>query len=58
MVDLETRYADLDLGLADCALVVLAQRYQTDRILSFDERHLRAVAPLRGGAFTLVPFDT
>ena len=58
VIDLETRYADLDLGLADCALVVLAARYQTDRILSFDERHLRAVAPLRGGAFTLVPFDT
>jgi predicted nucleic acid-binding protein len=55
--DLETRYADLELGLADCALIVLAQRHQTTRILSFDERHLRAVVPLDGGTFTLLPTD-
>lgn len=57
VVDLETRYADLNLGLADCALVVIAHRYQTDRILSFDERHLRAIRALGGQAFTLLPFD-
>ncbi len=55
--DLEARYADLELGLVDCALIVLAQRHQTTRILSFDERHLRAVVPLDGGAFTLLPAD-
>lgn len=54
---LEARYADLDLGLADCALIVLAQRHQTTRIVSFDERHLRAVATLEGGSFTLLPAD-
>lgn len=58
VIDLETRYADLALGLADCALVVIAHRYQTERILSFDERHLRAVRPLSGPGFTLLPFDT
>lgn len=57
VMDLETRYADLGLGLADCALVTIAGRYETDRILSFDERHLRAVTPLHGRAFTLVPLD-
>lgn len=57
IIDLETRYADLDLGLADCALVVLAARHRTTRILSFDERHFRAVAPLHGEAFTLLPAD-
>lgn len=57
VLDLESRYADLNLGLADCALIVLADRYQTDRILSFDERHLRAVTPLRGQPFALLPFD-
>ena len=55
--DLEARYADLDLGLADCSLIVLAQRHQTTRILSFDERHLRTVVPLDGGTFTLLPID-
>lgn len=59
VADLDERYADLRLGLADCALVVLAARYETTRILSFDERHLRAVAPLgrASDAFTLLPAD-
>ncbi len=57
IIDLDTRYADLDLGLADCALVTLAARHRTTRILSFDERHFRTVAPLHGKAFTLLPAD-
>jgi hypothetical protein len=55
--DLDARYADLRLGLADCALVVLAYRHETTRLLTFDERHFRAVAPLGGGSFTLLPAD-
>ncbi len=55
---LDERYGDLSLGLADCALVALAARYDTKRILSFDERHFRAVTPLGGGAFTIVPTDS
>ena len=57
IVGLEARYADLRLGLADCALVVLADRFRTERIVSFDERHFRAITSLRGGAFTLLPAD-
>jgi predicted nucleic acid-binding protein len=55
--ELEVRYADLGLGLADCALVALADRFRTRRIVSFDERHFRAVTPLGGGAFTILPAD-
>lgn len=55
--DIDARYADLGLGLADCSLVVIANRYRTDRIVSFDERHFRAVTPLGGGAFTILPYD-
>jgi len=58
VIDLDARYADLDLGLADCALIVLAARHRTTRILSFDERHFRAVTPLHGKAFALLPADT
>ncbi len=58
VADLEARYADLRLGLADCSLVVTAHAHQTKRILSFDERHLRAVAPIDGGSFTLMPGDS
>lgn len=57
IVDLEACYADLGLGLADCALVVLAARHRTTRILSFDERHFRAVHPLYGDVFTILPQD-
>ena len=57
VADLDTRYADLRLGLADCALVVLAHRYETTRVLTFDDRHFRAVTPLSGGSFTLLPAD-
>jgi predicted nucleic acid-binding protein len=57
VVGLETRYADLHLGLADCALVVLADRYRTDRILSFDERHFRSVVSLGGAPFVVLPYD-
>jgi hypothetical protein len=55
---LESTYADLDLGLADVSLVILARRYRTRRVVTFDERHLRAVRPLQGGSFTLLPADT
>ncbi len=57
IVDLDARYADLSLGLADCALVVLAARHGSKSLLTFDERHFRAVTPLDGGAFTLLPAD-
>ena len=50
-------YRDLELGLADASLVVLAQRFETRRLLSFDERAFRALIPLQGGHFTLLPAD-
>jgi len=58
VAELDTRYSDLGLGLADCSIAVLAERYGTRRLLSFDERHFRAVAPLQGGAFELLPADS
>lgn len=51
------RHRDLRLGLADASLVVLAQRYATTRIVTFDERAFRTVVPLQGGAFTVLPAD-
>jgi predicted nucleic acid-binding protein len=49
------RYRDLRLGLADASLVVLADRYKTKRILTFDERAFRTVTPLQGGSFAILP---
>jgi predicted nucleic acid-binding protein len=56
-LDLDRRYADLNVGLADLSVAVVAQKVRTRRILTFDERHFRAVRPLQGGAFTLLPAD-
>jgi predicted nucleic acid-binding protein len=57
MLVLNSRYADLNPGLADLSIVVLAARYNTTRILTFDQRHFRVMQPIQGGAFTLLPFD-
>jgi uncharacterized protein len=57
IIELDKQYSDLRLGLADCALVALANRHHTTRILSFDARHFRAVTPLGGGSFTIMPAD-
>lgn len=55
---LDEQYADLDLGLADLSVVILAHRFRTRRLLTFDERDFRAVTPMAGGSFTLLPRDT
>lgn len=51
------RYRDLRVGLADASLVVLAARHRTRRILTFDHRAFRTVAPLQGGEFVVLPAD-
>jgi len=56
--DLARKYRSLKLGLADCSLAVLAQRYQTRRIPTFDQRAFRRIVPLQGGALTVLPADT
>lgn len=53
----DDRYADLDVGLADLSVVVLAHRFKTRRILTFDERHFRALRSVDGGSFVLLPRD-
>jgi len=55
--ELERRYASLGAGLANLSIVVVAARWSTRRILTFDERHFRSLRPLDGGRFTLLPHD-
>jgi hypothetical protein len=38
-------------------VVILAHRFRARRLLTFDERDFRAVTPLAGGSFTLLPRD-
>lgn len=51
------RYADLELGLTDASVAVLAARHRTTRLLTLDESDFRPLRPLYGTAFTLLPFD-
>jgi predicted nucleic acid-binding protein len=51
------RYRDLEVGLADASMVVLAARFGTSTIVTLDERCFRAMQPLDGGHFTLLPAD-
>lgn len=50
-------YRDLNVGLADASIAVLAARHDMTRVLSLDERHFRAMRPLQGESFTLLPAD-
>ena len=54
---LARRHRDLAIGLADASLIVLAQRFRTRRLVTFDEPAFRNVSPLQGGTFTLLPAD-
>jgi uncharacterized protein len=51
------QYQDQNIGLADASLVILADRYRTDRLLTLDHRHFRVLRTPAGKAFTLLPAD-
>ena len=56
--ELLTQYRDLQFGLADAAVMTTAERLGTERILTVDERHFRAVVSKSGRAFVLLPPDS
>jgi hypothetical protein len=51
------RYRELQIGLADASLVVLANRHGTRDVLTLDERHFRALRGPGGRPFRLLPAD-
>ena len=52
------RYEDIELGLADASIVVLANRHHTSAVLTLDERHFRTVRWNDNQAFRLLPADS
>lgn len=56
---LVAKHRDLKIGLTDGVNAVLAERYETNEILTTDQRHFRVIAPLtrRFDAFRLLPYD-
>jgi len=51
------RYRDLELGIADASIVVLAERHGIGEIVTLDERHFRAVPGPGGRPFRILPAD-
>ncbi len=51
------RHADLEIGLADASLVVLANRYGIRELLTLDERHFRLLRGPGGRPLRLLPAD-
>jgi hypothetical protein len=51
------KYRDLEIGLADASIVVLAHKYGTREILTLDERHFRALRTIDRKKFRLLPAD-
>jgi predicted nucleic acid-binding protein len=51
------RYRDQGIGLADASIVVLAARFETNRVFTLDKRHFRALRTPGGEPFTILPAD-
>ena len=49
------RYADFPLGSVDASVAVLADRLETDLILTLDRRHFSALTTPSGGRYRLLP---
>lgn len=57
-VQIVDRYRDLDVGLADASIVILAEQYGTTDVLTLDERHFRSLRTGNGQSFRLLPADS
>ncbi|MET8004033.1 PIN domain-containing protein [Nonomuraea glycinis] len=55
--DISERYADMAIGLTDASVALIEARHSTTRLLTLDQRHFRAMKPLWGDAFTVLPAD-
>lgn len=54
--ELIAQYRDLDIGLADAAIVATSERLGVERILTVDTRDFRAIKPAKG-KLVLLPAD-
>jgi predicted nucleic acid-binding protein len=55
MAELMRQYADFPLGAADASIVALAERLDTDVIITLDRRHFSAIRPRHCEHFRLLP---
>jgi predicted nucleic acid-binding protein len=55
VAELMDRYADVDLGFVDSAVIAVAERLGERRIGTLDRRHFSVVRPRHHDAFELLP---
>jgi uncharacterized protein len=55
VADLVERYGDFPIGTTDASVAVLADRLETDLIITLDRRHFGAIRSPRGRTFRLLP---
>jgi uncharacterized protein len=53
--DLQSHYADLDLGVVDASVIALAERLGEEKLATLDHRHFTVVRPRHTDAFRLLP---
>ena len=54
-VELESQYADLDLGFVDAAVVAVCERLDERKVATLDRRHFSVVRPSHCTAFEILP---
>jgi predicted nucleic acid-binding protein len=55
IADLVQQYADFPLGGTDASVIALAERLNTDTIITLDRRHFAAVRPAHCESFRILP---
>jgi predicted nucleic acid-binding protein len=55
IAELVERYKTFPLGGVDASVIVLAERLDTDLVLTFDHRHMATVKPRHCAALRLLP---
>jgi predicted nucleic acid-binding protein len=55
IADYVEKYADLRLGGTDASIVVLAERHNTDLLITLDRRHFEIVRPKHCKGFRILP---
>ena len=52
------RYADVDVGFVDAAVLAVVERLGEPKLATLDERHFRALRPRHVDALRLLPIDS
>lgn len=55
VAELETTYADLDLGMVDAAVIAICERLDEPKVATLDHRHFRAVRPKHCDHLKILP---